>query len=125
MAFRTSRVHFEELVERALRSMPGDFKDYFTNITVIVEDYPTRDEARRVGTERGLLLGLFSGVPYPHKGGFFDLPQPLPDTIVLYQKNIEALCSSEGDLIEEIRMTLVHEVGHYFGLSEEDLERYE
>src|SRR5512139_2673221 len=125
MAFRTSREHFEGLVERALRALPAKYRGYFKNLTVMVEDYPTREEAIDLDIPEEELLGMFRGAGYPGKGGFFEVPPPLPDTIVLYQKNIEALCSSEEDLLDEIRITLVHEVGHYFGLSEEDLEKYE
>lgn len=125
MTFRVSREVFEGLVERALERLPGEYKKYFTNITVIVEDYPNKIDAERAGHRNGLLLGLFSGVPYPSKGGFFNIPHPLPDRIILYQKNIEKICSTEEELIEQVRKTLIHEVGHYFGLSEEDLRRYE
>ncbi len=125
MAYRTSRERFEELVEKAVETLPQEYTKYFSNITIIVEDYPGPEDTSRLGGRGGLLLGLFSGVPYPHKGGFFDIPYPMPDKITLFQKNIEKICSSEEELIEEIQKTLVHEVGHYFGLSEKDLRKYE
>lgn len=125
MAFRTSREHFEKLVDAAIGTLPEEYTKYFTNITITVEDYPRPSDLKRTGTIGGLLLGLFDGVPQPHKGGFFDIPYPLPDRIILFQKNIESICSSEEELIGQIRATLIHEVGHYFGLSEEDLRKYE
>jgi predicted Zn-dependent protease with MMP-like domain len=125
MAFRTSREHFEELVEEAMVNLPEEFTQYFSNITVVVEDYPGEEDLRKVNATRKNLLGLFSGVPYPHKGGFFEIPYPMPDKITLFQKNIENICASEKGLVEEIRKTLIHEVGHYFGLSEKDLRKYE
>src|SRR5512146_2745127 len=125
MAHRTSRERFEELVDRAVETLPEEYTRYFGNITIIVEDYPGAEDTKRFGKGRGLLLGLFSGVPYPRKGGFFEIPYPLPDKITLFQKNIEAMVSSEDELIEQIQKTLVHEVGHYFGLSERDLSKYE
>lgn len=121
MAFRVSREDFERLVEDALESLPEEYRTYFTNITVIVEDYPDGEDMRKLNTKKYSLLGLFSGVPYPQKGGFFSVPYPLPDKITLFQKNIESICSSERQLVEQIRKTLVHEVGHYFGLSEKEL----
>ncbi|SPQ00859.1 conserved hypothetical protein [Candidatus Sulfobium mesophilum] len=121
MAHRTSRERFEELVDRAVETLPEEYTRYFGNITIIVEDYPGAEDTKRFGKGRGLLLGLFSGVPYPRKGGFFEIPYPLPDKITLFQKNIEAICSSEDELIEQIQKTLVHEVG----LSERDLSKYE
>ncbi|MBI4690668.1 MAG: metallopeptidase family protein [Nitrospirae bacterium] len=125
MAFRVSREKFESLFERALEKLPEEYRKYFTNITIIAEDYPNKDDAARAGHRNGLLLGLFSGVPYTSKGGFFNIPYPLPDRIILYQRNIEKICSTEEELIEQIKKTLIHEVGHYFGLSEKDLRRYE
>ena len=125
MAFRVSRDEFERLVEKALESLPSRYRKNFTNIAVTVEDYPSEEERRNLTPGRGLLLGLFSGTPYPRKGGFFDIPSPFPDRIILFQKNIEAICSSEDALIRQIRMTLIHEVGHYFGMSEEELRDYE
>jgi predicted Zn-dependent protease with MMP-like domain len=125
MTYRTSRKHFERLVEETLRELPEEFLEYFTNITVMVEDYPSRKEARRMDIPRDELLGLFSGTPYPSKGGFFNIPNTFPDAIILFKRNIESICSTERELIEEIRKTLIHEVGHYFGLSEEDLRSYE
>jgi len=124
MAYRVSRELFERLAEEALAGLPDEYRDYFTNIAVMVEDYPSKEDRAGLGS-RGDLLGIFRGVPYSGKGGFFEIPFPLPDKIVLFQKNIESICSSEEELIEEIRATLIHEVGHYFGLSEEDLREYE
>lgn len=125
MPYRTSRERFEELAEDAVASLPEKFRNYFTNITILVEDYPDEEDQRRLNVNKHNLLGLFSGVPYPLKGGFFETPYPLPDQIILFQKNIESICSSEQELTTQIRKTIVHEVGHYFGLSERDLRKYE
>ena len=125
MTFRASREHFERLVEKALETLPEEYRRYFTNITIIIEDYSGSGDAKRLNSKKDLLLGLFSGVPYPKKGGFFDIPYPLPDKIILFQKNIENICSTEKELIEQIQETFIHEVGHYFGLSERDLRKYE
>ncbi|MBI5026087.1 MAG: metallopeptidase family protein [Nitrospirae bacterium] len=125
MPFRVSRDDFERLVEKALETLPEEYRKYFTNITVIVEDYPSREDINRLKSNRKQLLGLFTGVPYHKKGGFFDIPYPLPDRIILFQRNIENICSTEKELIEQIQETLIHEIGHYFGLSEKDLRKYE
>ncbi len=125
MAYRTSKERFEELVEKAVDTLPKEYVKYFSNITIVVEDYPGPEDTKRLNLHGGLLLGLFSGVPYPHKGGFFDIPYPLPDKITLFQKNIEKICSTEEELIEQVQKTLIHEVGHYFGLSEGELRKYE
>jgi predicted Zn-dependent protease with MMP-like domain len=124
MAYRISREEFETLAEEALATVPKKFMRYFKNITIHVEDYPDDEIAGSVGMRKHDLLGLFSGPGYANPG-FFDIPLPWPDSIILYQKNIEAICNSRERLLEEIRITLVHEVGHYFGLSDDDLAQYE
>lgn len=125
MAYSTSREHFEELTEQALEKLPEEFKEHFNNMAIIIEDLPAAEETETLGITRKSLLGIFRGAGYPYKGGFFEIPAPLPDEIVLFQRNIERVCLTEEDLMEEIRLTLIHEVGHYFGMSEEDLEQYE
>jgi predicted Zn-dependent protease with MMP-like domain len=124
MAYRVSRERFEQLVEQAMESLPGEHIENIRNLSVIVEDLPSRALAKEMDMEQDELLGLFTGAPFGEQEGFFNAPS-LPDTILLFQKNIEAICDSEDELIEEIQITVVHEVGHYFGLSEDDLEPYE
>lgn len=115
---------FETLVEEALATIPKKYPKYFKNLTVHVEDYPDDEVMESVGLRKTELLGLFTGSG--HTGsGFFDNPMPMPDSIILYQKNIEAISDSRERLVEEIRITVVHEVGHYFGLSDDDLAQYE
>ncbi|MFZ3122626.1 MAG: metallopeptidase family protein [Thermodesulfovibrionales bacterium] len=125
MAFRVNRERFRELAESALERLPEEYRKYFMNITISVEDYPCREDAERLNLKRNRLLGLYSGVPHTDKEGFFTIPYPLPDRIILYQRNIEDICSTEEELVEQIWKTLTHEVGHYFGLSEKDMGKYE
>jgi predicted Zn-dependent protease with MMP-like domain len=107
------RKHFQKLVEKALKDLPRVFRRKLENIAIIIEDLPERE------AEPGmLLLGLFHGVPRTEKSVFAPTP---PDRIFLYQKNIEALCSSDAEVRRQVRDTLLHELGHYFGLSEEEL----
>jgi predicted Zn-dependent protease with MMP-like domain len=107
------RDKFEALVEQTLADLPEAFRERLTNVAIIVEDLPP------AGTEtKGVLLGLFHGVPRTEKSVFSSTP---PDNIYLYQKNIEAVSRTEADLRRQIRDTLLHEVGHYFGLNEEEL----
>jgi len=93
---------------------------------VLVEDRPKqrrrRDSPKPVNTPqpRRLLLGVFEGVPSTQKSVFdFSLG---PDRIVLYQKNIEAVCRSEAEIRHEMRQTVLHELGHYFGMNEGQLK---
>jgi len=107
------REKFEELVAQALAALPEIFRQKLSNVVVIVEDYPPHE-----ADDKSLLLGLFHGVPRTEKSVFFTTP---PDQIFLYQKNIEAVCSTDAQVRKEIRRTLLHELGHYFGLNEDEL----
>jgi predicted Zn-dependent protease with MMP-like domain len=109
------RTKFVALVAQALDSLPKAFREKLTNVAIMVEDLPPE------GAEwPGLLLGLFHGIPRTEKSVFFS---SLPDRIFLYQRNIEAACANEEEVRQQIRATLLHEVGHYFGLSEDELRR--
>ena len=114
------REHFIKVVEEALDSLPKEFRSRIHNVAVLVEDEPPNQTLRQRGHQRRLLLGLFHGVPTTKKS-IFDLPAG-PDHIVLYQKNIEAVCSSEAEVREQIRLTVIHELGHYFGMDENQLK---
>ncbi len=124
MAYHIDRDRFRQLAEQALRCLPDEFLSRLSNITVDIEGLPGDDDVRLTGVPREELLGLFRGIGYPDKAGFFDIPQQMPDRIVLFQQNIEDICSSEGELEREIEVTLFHEIGHYLGLDEDDLHRY-
>src|SRR5207237_1973316 len=113
------REHFVKLVEDALDSLPQEFRSRIRNVAVLVEDMPPNPPSPQSGQQKQLLLGLFHGVPTTKKS-MFDLPMG-PDHIVLYQKNIEAVCSSEAEVCHQIRQTLIHELAHYFGMTEEQL----
>ena len=114
------REHFVKVVEEALDSLPQEFRSRIQNVAVLVEDVPPNQLSPEAGQPRRLLLGVFHGVPTTKKS-IFNLPSG-PDHIVLYQKNIEAVCSSEAEVREQIRLTVIHELGHYFGLDENQLK---
>ena len=114
------REHFVKVVEDTLDSLPQEFRKRIRNVAVLVEDLPPNQPSPKSGQQRRLLLGVFHGVPTTKKS-IFDLPSG-PDHIVLYQKNIEAVCSSDAKVREQIRLTVIHELGHYFGLDEEQLK---
>jgi predicted Zn-dependent protease with MMP-like domain len=107
------RSKFEALVAQALRRLPRTFREKLTNVAIIVEDLPLKE-----AESEGLLLDMFHGIPRTQKSVFLSTP---PGRIVLYQRNIEAMCASEAEVRRQIRATLLHELGHYFGLSEDDL----
>jgi predicted Zn-dependent protease with MMP-like domain len=114
------REHFVKVVEETLDSLPQEFRSRIRNVAVLVEDMPPNQPSVQPGQHRRLLLGFFQGVPTTEKS-VFDIPRG-PDHIVLYQKNIEAVCSSEAEIREQIRLTVIHEFGHYFGLDESQLK---
>jgi|SRR5450755_1256977 predicted Zn-dependent protease with MMP-like domain len=116
-----TREQFAKVVEEALDSLPQEFRSRIRNVAVLVEDRPPGQRSwPQSGRPRELLLGVFHGVPTTKKS-IFDLPTG-PDHIVLYQKNIEAVCCSETEVREQIRLTVIHELGHYFGLDENQLK---
>ncbi|HET7207035.1 MAG TPA: metallopeptidase family protein [Terriglobales bacterium] len=113
------REQFVKVVEETLESLPQEFRSRIRNVAVMVEDLPPNQASPQSGQQTKVLLGLFHGVPTTKKS-VFQLPTG-PDQIVLYQKNIEAVCSSEAEVREQIRLTVIHELGHYFGMDEDQL----
>jgi predicted Zn-dependent protease with MMP-like domain len=111
---------FAKVVEEVLDSLPQQFRSRIRNVAVLVEDLPPNRRSSKSDRLRRLLLGLFHGVPTTKKS-VFDLPTG-PDYVVLYQKNIEAVCSSDAEVREQIRRTVIHELGHYFGMDENQLK---
>ena len=106
---------FEELVAEALDRLPGWVKDRLDNVAVVVEEGPPADDPH--------LLGLYEGVPLTARDNYFGV---LPDRILLYQRPIEHWAREDGlDVFDVIYDTLLHEIGHHFGLDEEDLARLE
>jgi len=115
---------FIDYVNLALAELPEEFSQRLENLVITVEPYPSRDDLASVGLrDRRMLLGLFRGLPFGHVGAFHAGPI-MPSEIVLYQKNIERVARTERELVEQIRATLLHEIGHYFGMSEEELAEY-
>ena len=119
------RDRFLQLVKNELDRLPRQFRGRIHNVAVLVEDVPPEQIASRRANRprslppRELVLGVYRGIPAT-KRSVFDLPAG-PDTIVLYQKNIEAVCSSEDEIREQVRLTVIHELGHYFGMDEDQL----
>ncbi|MBI3270284.1 MAG: metallopeptidase family protein [Planctomycetes bacterium] len=112
------RSEFEVLVEDALRGLPEMFREKMENILTEVRDRPTVAMLADLGLEPGeTLLGLYQGVPLPARTA--EEPPLLPDRILLFQEPIEQSARSRADLVWSIQDTVIHEVGHFFGLSDE------
>ncbi len=109
--YPVSEEHFDNLVDDAIDKIPQNFLDQLGNVAIQVQP---------AHPENPYLLGLYEGVPLTERSanhwGF-------PDVITLYSQNLCMISNSEAELVENIRVTLLHEVGHFFGLDEDDLER--
>ena len=119
-----TRALFERHVADALATIPRRFRDAMRNIAIVVEDEPARDLLREMEIEPpDTLFGLYQGVPLTERR--WDFGNALPDRIVLFQGPHEREAADEDDLVTSIGETLIHEIGHYFGLSEEEIEAIE
>ena len=118
------RARFERLVADALASIPRRFRDAMTNLVIVVEDEPGRELLREMEIEPpDTLFGLYQGTPLTERR--WDYGNALPDRILLFQGPHEREADDEDDLVVSIGETLIHEIGHYFGLSEEEIEEIE
>ena len=113
-------LRFERLVARALDSLPAEFAELLENIAVVIEEEPTAEELVSVGLdpERDELFGLYQGIPQSERDTFYG---DLPDRVVIYRGPIERCCRTPGEVRREVRDTVVHELGHHFGLDEDDM----
>ena len=119
-----TRARFEQLVAEAIRTIPSRFRDELKNIAVIVEDDPPEELLDEMEIDPpDTLFGLYQGTPLTERS--WDYGNALPDRIVLYQGPIEDASDTEDDVVVTVGETLIHEVGHYFGLSEDELEEIE
>jgi predicted Zn-dependent protease with MMP-like domain len=106
-----SREEFEELVSEALDTIPPRLTRLMRNVVIVVEDDPP--------PQAGTLLGLYEGVPLTERGdtyaGF------LPDRITIFRRPLLAMCETRDDLVREVRVTVVHEIAHHFGIDDRRL----
>jgi predicted Zn-dependent protease with MMP-like domain/Flp pilus assembly protein TadD len=118
-SWATSEAEFERIAEQALAELPERVRELLANVPILVSDYPSAEIVSEGNDPR--MMGFFSGLPWPHKhsvGG----STPQLDCILLFQRNIERHSRTRAEMADEIRTTLLHETGHFFGLSDEDLE---
>jgi predicted Zn-dependent protease with MMP-like domain len=113
------RSSFEKIVESSLRRLPRRFKNKIKNISIEVEDLPSRETLEGMGIEHGTLLGLYQGVPLTERE--WNYGNVLPDRIVIYQLPIEQSAQSSEEIEEIVLDTVMHEIGHYFGFDDETL----
>lgn len=119
-----TRKRFEALVAEALTLIPRRFRDEMRNVAVVVEDEPPPELLDEMEIPEGdTLFGLYQGTPLPERTWGYG--NTLPDRIVIYQFPIEDACDTEDEIVGTIGETVIHEFGHYFGLSEEEIEEIE
>jgi predicted Zn-dependent protease with MMP-like domain len=119
-----TRAAFERLVAEAIALIPKRFRREIKNLALVVEDEPSLALLEEMEIEPpDSLYGLYQGTPLTERA--WDFGNRLPDKITLFQKPIEEDCKDEDDVRAVIGETLIHEVGHYFGLSEEEIEEIE
>ena len=119
-----NRERFEKLVEDALREIPKRFRKEMRNVAVVVEDEPSQELLDEMEIEPGdTLFGLYQGTPLPERNWAFG--NNLPDRISIYQKPTEEACESDDDIRDCVAETVIHEFGHYFGMSEDEIEEIE
>ena len=118
------RADFQRLVEEALQLIPRRFRAEMRNVAVIVEDEPPPhllDEMEIAPPDT--LFGLYQGTPLPERGWGYG--NALPDRISIYQHPIEDACEDDEEIRDCVAETVIHEFGHYFGLSEDEIEAIE
>ena len=115
---------FTRLVEEALQEIPRRFRDEMKNVAVVVEDEPSRALLAEMDIEPpDSLFGLYQGTPLPERGWGYG--NALPDRISIYQRPIEDSCEDDEEIRNCVAETVIHEFGHYFGMSEEEIEEIE
>jgi predicted Zn-dependent protease with MMP-like domain len=119
-----TRRQFEALVEKALRQLPRKFRQRIANIAVVVEDWADAQTLEQMGIEPpDTLYGLYQGIDLTRRDSSYG--NVLPDVITIYQGPIEEDAADEEEMREIVRETVIHELGHYFGLDDETMHRIE
>ena len=114
------REHFQKLVREAVAALPPRLLHRVQNVDIVVERRPTARDRKRAGVGPSrTLLGLYHGIPLPSRGENYNLV--LPDKITIYQESIESVCLNDDHVREQVRVTVLHELGHYFGIDDERL----
>ncbi|MBI1734878.1 MAG: metallopeptidase family protein [Candidatus Rokubacteria bacterium] len=124
MRRKLSRLEFERLVEKALRKLPRRFREKVANVAVVVEDWAADETLAEMGIEPpDTLYGLYRGIDLTNRDTSYG--NCLPDTISIYRGPIEEDCETLDEIVECVRDTVMHELGHYFGLDDEQLHEIE
>ena len=122
MPHHVSKARFAELVERAIEELPEPFSGFMEEVRVEIEDRPSPRLLRDLEMDDDeLLLGLYHGRSLLERS--VEDSGRLPDVITIFQDDVEEVSDSEADLLREVRTTVLHEIGHFFGMDEDDLDK--
>lgn len=122
MPFKVSKTEFESLVEQAIATLPAQFAEFVEEVPIEVHTRPSEKLRREMGLKQDqLLMGLYRGVSRVRRS--VEDSGRMPDVIYIFQEDHELICNSQSELIEQVRKTVLHEIGHHFGMTEEDLQR--
>ena len=114
------RAHFRQLVREAVAELPRELLERVQNVAIVIEWRPTARDRKAAGVGPGrTLLGLYHGIPLTKRGEYYNLVPP--DKISIYQEPIEAFCRDDDEIREQVRKTVLHELGHYFGIDDDRL----
>lgn len=118
------RETFEELVRQAVATLPEEIAERMSNVDVEVQEQPTEQQLRSLGVPSGrTLLGLYQGIPLTRRTSGYNLVSP--DRIIIFQRPLELTSRGDDDLVKRVRDTVVHEIAHHFGISDERLQEME
>ena len=108
-------------MREAVATLPREILERVQNVDIVIERRPTAMDRKAAGLGPGhTLLGLYHGVPITHRGENYNLV--LPDKISIYQEPIEAVCANDDEIRDQVRTTVLHELGHYFGIDDDRLD---
>lgn len=110
---------FAELVEQAVEAIPEYFRERIANVSLEVLPFAPAELSRQMKRHPLSLLGVYQGIPYKRRGPWYG--NVMPDRILIFQRPIENQCRTEAEVRSLVRKVVIHEVGHYFGLSDAEL----
>lgn len=118
---------FLTYVNSAVEGLPKEFKGKLDNVEIFVEDYPSPQQIRTLKIREGrmYLLGLYEGIPQTRRGGNYGIGGAIPDRITIFKYPILSIVQNEEELIDQIQSTVLHEIGHHFGMSEKEIRNAE
>ena len=124
MPYAVSKAEFARLVEEALKELPAQFQEFLEEVPVQIEWAPSPRLLKQLDMEEDeLLMGLYQGSSLMNRSEAEGRGTPMPNHILIFQEDHELVCDSEQELVGEVRKTVLHEIGHHFGMSEEDLDQ--